>query len=363
MILPVKPTRSQWLSLFLIMPFITFLLNNLLFGGRVFLDYRVWIFSFPIIFGLGVLSWYLQLSLMHWLRISLPDVRQTPLRLTIAGLLHFVVRAAMFIGIFYAYDATHFLEYTLQQDRLQFAIYCAVAITLVGTGMWEADYSLHQWRESQALKQQMEQLTLQQEFEALKGQVNPHFLFNCMNTLSSLIHEDRKQAEVFLNELSKVYRYLLRNNEDGLSTLEKEIRFIESYFRLLKTRHGEAVRLQIDVDKKYESYLLPSLSLQLLVENVVKHNMLSKNKPLQIDIFTTSGNKLVVSNNMQLRIQHVPSNGVGLDNIRSKYQLLKQPGFQVLDQGNTFSVVLPLMWSKLTEEKFTKEATIKNEHI
>jgi LytS/YehU family sensor histidine kinase len=229
--------------------------------------------------------------------------------------------------------------------------------------MWEADYSLHQWRESQALKQQMEQLTLQQEFEALKGQVNPHFLFNCMNTLSSLIHEDRKQAEVFLNELSKVYRYLLRNNEDGLSTLEKEIRFIESYFRLLKTRHGEAVRLQIDVDKKYESYLLPSLSLQLLVENVVKHNMLSKNKPLQIDIFTTSGNKLVVSNNMQLRIQHVPSNGVGLENIRSKYQLLKQPGFQVLDQGNTFSVVLPLMWSKLTEEKFTKEATIKNEHI
>ena len=185
----------------------------------------------------------------------------------------------------------------------------------------------------------------------MKSQVNPHFLFNCFNTLSSLIAEDRKQAEVFLDELSKVYRYLLRNNEDGLSSLQTEIKFIQSYYRLLKTRHGDAVDLSVEIDKKYEQYLLPSLTLQMLVENAVKHNVLSKNKPLVIDIFTTAGSKLVVSNNLQLRTLKVPSNKIGLDNIKTKYDILNQPGFQVLKDQKTFSVVLPLIWNKIADEK------------
>jgi LytS/YehU family sensor histidine kinase len=179
--------------------------------------------------------------------------------------------------------------------------------------------------------------------------VNPHFLFNCFNTLSSLISEDKKQAEAFLNELSKVYRYLLRNNEDGLSSLQTEIKFIESYYQLLKTRHGEAVQIKIETDKKYDDYLLPSLSLQMLVENAVKHNVLSKNVPLTIDIFTTAGNKLIVSNNLQVRSVKGPSNKIGLDNIRAKYELLNQPGFQVLQARKSFSVVLPLIWNRVNE--------------
>jgi LytS/YehU family sensor histidine kinase len=175
--------------------------------------------------------------------------------------------------------------------------------------------------------------------------VNPHFLFNCFNTLSSLISEDKKKAEKFLNELSKVYRYLLRNNEDGLSSVDNEIRFIKSYYQLLQTRHGEAVQLNIEIDKRYDAYMLPSLTLQLLVENVVKHNVLSKNKPLVIDIFTTAGNKLVVNNNLQRRTVKAPSNKVGLDNIRAKYDLLNQPGFQVMEDDKNYTVVLPLIWN------------------
>jgi LytS/YehU family sensor histidine kinase len=222
---------------------------------------------------------------------------------------------------------------------------------MVATPMWESDYTFKQWKDSLAEKEKLQQLTLQQEFETLKSQVNPHFLFNCFNTLSSLIAEDRKQAEVFLDELSKVYRYLLRNNEDGLSSLQTEIKFIQSYYRLLKTRHGDAVDLSVEIDKKYEQYLLPSLTLQMLVENAVKHNVLSKNKPLVIDIFTTAGSKLVVSNNLQLRTLKVPSNKIGLDNIKTKYDILNQPGFQVLKDQKTFSVVLPLIWNKIADEK------------
>jgi LytS/YehU family sensor histidine kinase len=288
---------------------------------------------------------------MHWLRIRFPLITQTSLRLTLLALAHISLVSLTYIMIFYTYDAFHFLDYVLEPYQLKKALYSGIGLTMVATTMWESDYTLKQWKESITEKEKLEQLTIQQEFETLKSQVNPHFLFNCFNTLSSLISEDRKQAEVFLNELSKVYRYLLRNNEDGLSSLQTEIKFIESYYRLLQTRHGEAVQVKIEVDKKYEQYVLPSLSLQMLVENAVKHNVLSKNKPLLIDIFTTSGNQLVVSNNLQARTVKGPSNKIGLDNIKAKYDLLNQSGFQVLQDRKNFSVVLPLIWSKVTDRK------------
>jgi two-component system, LytTR family, sensor kinase len=347
----IRPTKIEWLSFAIMMPFICLLINNLLFGVRAFNDAEVWLYSFPLIYLIGCASWYVQILAMNWLRVQLPDIRQNALRLTVLGISHFCIRSAAFVFIFYFYDVIHYLGYQLDIENVKIAVYCSLGLTLMATSMWEANFTFKQWKTAIVEKERMKQLTIQQEFETLKGQVNPHFLFNCFNTLSSLITEDRRQAEVFLNELSKVYRYLLRNNEDGLSSLQTEIRFIQSYYRLLKTRHGDAVQLEIEIDKKYEQYLLPSLSMQLLVENAVKHNVLSKNKPLVIDIFTTAGNKLVVSNNLQVRTVKGPSNGIGLDNIRSKYELLSEPGFQVLEDPTSFSVVLPLIWNKVPNQK------------
>jgi len=226
-----------------------------------------------------------------------------------------------------------------------------ICVNIIFETLFEADYIFEKYKESANEKENIEQLSVSQEFDTLKSQVNPHFLFNCFNTLSSLISIDKVQAEKFLNEMSKVYRYLLRNNEEGLSTVENEIKFIQSYFQLLRTRHGEAVQLNVQIDKQYEPYLLPSLTLQLLVENVVKHNVLSKNKSLLIDIFTAAGNKLVVSNNLQRRTVKAPSNGVGISNIDAKYKLLRQPGFQVMEDENNFTVVLPLMWKGTAVQK------------
>ncbi len=346
-----KPTRFEWTSFLVMMPVLGVILNQLLFPHKNFFDAEVWLFSYPVILIQGMGSWYLHILVMHWLRIRFPLIHQTNTRLGILAMCHIGLIWLTFITLFLTYDATHFLDYKLDLEQLKFALLLGIAITLMATTMWESEYTFKQWKQSLAEKEKMEQLTIQQEFETLKSQVNPHFLFNCFNTLSSLISEDRKQAEVFLNELSKVYRYLLRNNEDGVSTLQTEIRFIQSYYRLLRTRHGEAVQLNIETDKKYDNYLLPSLSLQMLVENAVKHNVLSKNKPLTIDIFTTAGNKLVVSNNLQVRTVKAPSNRIGLENIKTKYQLLKQPGFQVLQDKKNFSVVLPLIWNKVPESK------------
>lgn len=356
----MKPVKVEWISFWTIMPILCVIMNQLLFGSRQWHDGKIWFFSFPLIYVEGFLSWYLHILTMHWLRIVFPHIRQTRLRLFGLAFTHIALISFTWFILFYTYDALHFLGYQFDRSQLNTALYTGVALTLVATSMWEAEYTFKQWKESLAEKEKLQQLTLQQEFDTLKSQVNPHFLFNCFNTLSSLISEDARQAEVFLNELSKVYRYLLRNNEDGLSSLQTEIKFIESYYRLLRTRHGEAVQLSLEVDKKYNQYLLPSLSLQLLVENAVKHNVLSKNKPLVIDIFTTAGNKLVVSNNLQQRTIKVPSNKIGLENIKAKYELLGCHDFHVLKDQKTFSVVLPLIWNKIAADQKIFALEIKN---
>ncbi|MDF2188572.1 histidine kinase [Paraflavitalea sp. CAU 1676] len=349
----MKPTRVEWISFFTLMPVLTALLNHLLFGERMWHDRTIWLYSFPLIYVQGFFSWYFHIVSMHWLRIRLPDLHHTLLRLTVLAATHIGLTSLTFAGLFYGFDYFHFLGYVLDVHQFKTSILLAVALTLIATTSWEAEYVIIKWKESLAEKEEVQQLAIQYEFETLKSQVNPHFLFNCFNTLSSLISEDARQAESFLDELSKVYRYLLRNNEDGLSTLQNELKFIESYYRLLKTRHGEAIQIQMEVDKRYDNYLLPSLSLQLLVENAVKHNVVSKYQPLVIDIFTMAGNQLAVNNNLQCKTIKDPSNKIGLANIRLKYELLDQPGFQVLSDTRNFTVILPLIWDSGYEKKIS----------
>ncbi len=344
----LKPTKLQVYSFIASMPIIDFILNYVLFDDRIFTDIDIWLISFPLIFLIGLASWYTHVLISTGVNKRYPGLKQTRIRILILSLCIIPFMSACVLFIFLLYNAFPILNYQLNSEDLKQGLLVGFCVNLIFETLYQADYVLEKYKESVEEKEMIQQLSMEQEFDTLKSQVNPHFLFNCFNTLSSLITEDKQKAEVFLNELSKVYRYLLRNNEDGLSTVANEIKFIQSYYRLLQTRHGEAVQINMEIDKRYESYLLPSLSLQLLVENVVKHNVVSKNKPLEIDIFTTAGNKLVVNNNLQRRTIKAPSNKVGLDNIKAKYSLLKQPGFQVMEDEKNFTVVLPLIWNNTT---------------
>jgi two-component system, LytTR family, sensor kinase len=341
----MKPIRSEWITVFALIPVISVLLNHLLYGRQLWTEPRIWFYSVPVLMVTGFLSWYLCLAIMHWLRVRFPEMPQTGKRLLLLALTYILFTSCTFLSIFYVYDRFHILGYSFQWNQLPVPVFISISMTLIATAFWEAEYVLTRWKESLAEKEQLQQQSIFQEFESLKNQVNPHFLFNCFNTLSSLISEDPRQADAFLNELSKVYRYLLRSNEDGLSSLDNELKFIRSYFELLRQRYGDAIQLQIEVDKKYAAYLLPSLSLQLLVENAVKHNIVSRQQPLVIDIFTTAGNRLAVNNNLQLKLIKAPSNKIGIRNIQEKYQLLQTEGFQVLEDARNFTVVLPLIWA------------------
>ncbi|MFY7839364.1 MAG: sensor histidine kinase [Lacibacter sp.] len=346
----IKPPKLELYSFLFSMPLIDVALNVVLYKQRIWIDGSVWLISFPLMFLLGTISWFLHIQYENWVETKYPELNQTKQRIALKAAAFLLIMQPSVLLIFYVYDHFHILGYTIEKSDLLKGMFIGFSVNLVFETLYEGDYALTKYKETYAEKETLQELSLQTEFDALKNQVNPHFLFNCFNTLSSLITVDRQRAEEFLNELSIVYRYLLRNNEEGLSTLANEINFIKSYYRLLQTRHGEAVEIHIEIDKRYEPYLLPSLTLQLLVENVVKHNALSKNKPLVIDIFTMAGNKLVVNNNLQRRTVKAPSNNVGLENIKTKYTLLKQPGFQVMENEKNFTVVLPLIWKPVESE-------------
>jgi LytS/YehU family sensor histidine kinase len=183
------------------------------------------------------------------------------------------------------------------------------------------------------------------ELSRLKDQVCPHFLFNCFNSLSSLILEDRERANRFLTELSKVYRYLLHNNHDVLTMVEQETRFIRSYYHLLEARYSH-IYLNIDINNRYDQYQLPTLTLQLLVENAVKHNIIQHDRPLFIDIFMESPGILTVRNNKQEKITRWPSTGTGLNNIQRKYRLLNHKGIDIINDSTYFTVIVPLLDKK-----------------
>lgn len=351
MTVDLKPNRLQVYTFVASMPIIDFVLNYILYDEQLFQNSAIWLVSFPLIFAIGIASWRTQTFLQNWIQHRYPSLKQTRMRVMRIALLLIPTMSASVLLIFLLYDRFHIVGYSLQPNDLEYGLLVGLGVNLIFPTLYEVDFVVERMKESILEKESLKQEAVQHEFDALKNQVNPHFLFNCFNTLLSLIGEDKQRAEVFLNELSKVYRYLLRNNEDGLSTVENEIRFIRSYYGLLQTRHGEALRMTIEIDKRYHLYLLPSLTLQLLVENVVKHNMLSKNHPLVIEIFTTAGNKLVVNNNLQRRTVKAPSNRVGLENIRAKYDLLNQRGFQVMEDGKNFTVVLPLIWNNAVQNE------------
>ena len=354
-----KATKLQLYSFLASMPLIAILLNYIFYDQRMFSDLKVWTVSFPLLFMLGTGSWRMHVVIAGLTRQKFPELSQTKTRLIIMALCIIPFMSFSVSIIFFIYDRLHILGYDFNVEDFKAGLLVGFCVNLLFETLYEADYLLEKYKESLQEKETFRQLSVAQEFDALKNQVNPHFLFNCFNTLSSLIGEDKTKAEAFLNELSKVYRYLLRNNEDGLSSVENEVRFIQSYYKLLQTRHGEAVKLNIQVDKKYYPYLLPSLSLQLLVENVVKHNVISKTEPQVIDIFTTAGNKLVVNNNIRRRNARVLSNKVGLNNIHAKYFLLNQPGFQVMEDEKNFTVVLPLIWNNSSSIPETNPAMNK----
>ncbi len=190
-------------------------------------------------------------------------------------------------------------------------------------------------------RERLVQQNLQNELSALKNQINPHFLFNSLNSLNSLIRENT-QATNFVNKLSYMYRYILQSGQHDLISLKDELKFIESYVFLIQTRYRDKFSIDLKINKTALDYEIPVLALQLLVENAVKHNEISSKNPLHVNVYIKD-NLLVVENKIQPRSTFVDSTGQGLANINKRYQLLKNKSIQISNENNIFKVKMPLI--------------------
>ncbi|WP_128545239.1 sensor histidine kinase [Larkinella soli] len=224
-----------------------------------------------------------------------------------------------------------------------FGLFYTYLYGLLVAGFYEFLYYMEAWQKSNQEAEQLKKANLVSQLDSLKNQVKPHFLFNSLNTLTALVEKDQAQAVRFIAELSKVYRYLLQSNENALISLGGELQFTQAYFFLLQTRFGQGISLTVEGAEPYEHYLIPPLTLQMLVENAVKHNQVSISKPLCVGIGVEGGRWLSVTNNVQQKRVSIPTTGTGLANIAAKYRLLNQPEVQVMAEPSRFTVKVPLI--------------------
>ncbi len=304
-----------------------------------------------IALSLGYLGWEIARRLIGIIQNRYPGLHRTRQRLILLGFLIILlanVNSSLRVLInslldtrIWKVDLYNYIETT----GIQFVYVCVYVV------VYEGQYLIRHWQKTYQEKEQLMKAEWQARFDSLKNQVNPHFLFNALNSLSTLIEDSPVQAGEFVDELSKVYRYLLQSNDRELTSLHTELRFIQSYTHLLKTRHGSGIAVRTSVPDNCLTHSLPPLTLQLLVENAVKHNIVSPGRPLVIDITTSASTDklkqdcflLLVRNNLQRKSKQSLSNGVGLANIAAKYRMLTQSDIVVQEENDSFTVVLPLL--------------------
>lgn len=206
-------------------------------------------------------------------------------------------------------------------------------------------YFMMQWKKANMQSELLKQENLNSQLEALRMHIDPHFLFNNLNVLSALIEKNSKDAQIFLERFADVYRYVLQYKKEELVALNTELAFISSYVFLLKKRFEEQCIINIDIpDQLSDKVCIPPLSLQMLVENAIKHNKVSEQQPLFIDIYMEDQDTLVVKNNYQPKQQ--AEEGLmhtGLENISKRYRYLSDRSISILQTAELFTVKLPLL--------------------
>jgi two-component system, LytTR family, sensor kinase len=203
-------------------------------------------------------------------------------------------------------------------------------------------YFIDRWKDSLVKTERLEKEKSQVQFDNLKNQLNPHFLFNALTSLNSLIFENQQLASEFLQQLSKVYRYVLQNKNKNFVLLQTELDFIEHYVQLLETRFRGGLKINFKINDEARERAIVPVTLQILIENAIKHNVVDKDKKLTIDVMTV-GDYLIVTNNLQVRKTVEGSNKQGLENLRSLYKFLTDRPLLIEPTEDRFYVKVPLI--------------------
>lgn len=279
------------------------------------------------------------------LRSRFPDDRQLFKRLLICLSVFFLMSAVHISAILFGLDYFNVYGYEYSETDFTKGYLTLIAFNTFLTFLNEGIYRFEKFSVTIKETEQLKKEYMHSQLLGLKSQMNPHFLFNSLNTLSSLINEDAEKAEEFLDHMSKVYRYLLRNNEERLVTIATEINFIKSYYFLLKARHEEGLQLNIDLVPGNEELWLPPLTLQMIVENAMNQNAISRSRPLKIWI-SSSENGLQILNSVQPKINSISTIDEIEENINNKYRLLCGCEIKIHETPTQRSILLPLIEHK-----------------
>lgn len=324
-------------------------LNILIFGQDYFSTWGQFILATLITTATAFINYILFIGIAVILKRRLPSDEHIKKRLTLMIFIFMIISGLFLYSLFSLYTLVHFYGYSFNRSNFTLAYICVGLLNVFLTFFHEGVARFEKWRVSLLETEELKKTVKQGQLLGLKSQVNPHFLFNCLNSLSSLINESTEEAENFLNEMSKVYRYMLRNGEDLLVQLDKEIGFIESYYTLLKARFGDGIEMHINVQEKDRNCLLPPLSLQVVLENAFSQNIIQKTSPLKISIRSNNKGAIIVQNNIQRKaVTDAFDYEAGLDNLVSKYRLLNQGELVITDSAAERIIELPLI-NKETE--------------
>lgn len=301
-------------------------------------DIQVAMFAVSFVFGAFI--WELLRFVNNRLNAFYPYERNVTVRIILQLIIGVFVGLAI-RAIIYFYGEPHV---PIKLDSLFVAatwVLYTILPSLINLGFF-ASYFFHEWKKSIVHSERLEKEKAQVQFDNLRNQLNPHFLFNALTSLNTLIFENQELASQFLQQLSKVYRYVLQHKDKNFVLIETELEFITHYIRLLETRFGSGLQITIKItDGDREKAIIP-VTLQILIENAIKHNVIDASNPLRIDI-NTIGDYLIVSNNIKRKKQVESSNRQGMDNLKSLYSFMTSKPVLVEETEDRFFVKIPLL--------------------
>ncbi|OKS84640.1 sensor histidine kinase [Mucilaginibacter polytrichastri] len=255
--------------------------------------------------------------------------------------LHIII-IYILLSLFFKVKFPAYFGYDALMIRQTFII--GIIFSLLITAVFAAEYFFYRWNDAQLKSMEMEQLTTQAQLEALKLQLDPHFLFNNLSIVTALIEDQPSTAVSYIAKLSSIYRYMLTNRTQNVIALTEELEFIKAYLYLYQIRYGDGINVRIEDARKAALFGLPPLTLQLLIENAIKHNVFSTDSPLNIHIYIPGGSKtIVVENNKTPKPIPEPSTNMGLKNITERYRLINGQEPVITNEAHFFRVEIPLI--------------------
>jgi two-component system, LytTR family, sensor kinase len=337
--------KDNIIMILVILPF-SIIVNSIIFGSRYFSNGKMFLCATVITFLAASVDFMLCGFIAVSFKKRFPYESQLLLRLSFMIFTFLLISGLFLYSLFRGYELVSFFNYHFNENGFAWSYYTLGIFNIFLTFLMEGIARYNDWKLNGQETERLQEAYKQTQLNGLRSQVNPHFLFNSLNSLSGLIQEDEEKAEKFLDEMSKVYRYMLRNDNEQLVPLTTELSFVRSYMYVLKARYGDGLHICLDIKEADLGKLLAPLTLQVIIENSFSLNIVSKSNPLTIHI-TSDGSKLAVKNNIQPKmVTDIVDFESGLDNLVKKYELLNMP-VTVEDQcGRNRQVYIPLFNAK-----------------